>query len=51
MFMLKLGDDKYIYIVRLLAHYTSGNAKRAKRKFIRNASTLEEFGKIWQCFY
>ena len=36
---------------KTLAHYTSGNAKRAKRKFIRNANTSEEFGKIRQCFY
>ena len=36
---------------KTLAHYTSGNAKRAKRKFIRNASTSEEFGKIRRCFY
>ena len=38
-------------ICKTLAHYTSGNAKRAKRKFIRNASTSEEFGKIRQCFF
>ena len=49
MFMLEaLNSDKSC---KTLAHYTSGNAKRAKRKCIRNASTSVEFGKICRCFY
>ena len=38
-------------ICKTLAHYTSGNAKEAKRIFICNVSTSEEFGKIRQYFF